>query len=70
MLLDRGGIGMITTHDLALVKIADDMAGRAVNVHFADSLENGRLHFDYRLLPGVVERSNALDLMRSVGLEV
>jgi DNA mismatch repair ATPase MutS len=70
MLLDRGAIGMITTHDLALVKIADDMGGRAVNVHFADSLENGRLHFDYRLLPGVVERSNALDLMRSVGLEV
>jgi hypothetical protein len=70
MLLDRGGIGMITTHDLALVKIADDMGGRAANVHFADSLENGRLHFDYRLLPGVVERSNALDLMRSVGLEV
>jgi len=70
MLLDRGAIGMITTHDLALVKIADDMGGRAANVHFADSLENGRLHFDYRLLPGVVERSNALDLMRSVGLEV
>jgi len=70
MLLDRGAIGMITTHDLALVKIAEDMSGRAINVHFADSLENGRLHFDYRLLPGVVERSNALDLMRSVGLEV
>jgi hypothetical protein len=70
MLLDRGAIGMITTHDLALVKIADDMDGRTVNVHFADSLEDGRLHFDYRLLPGVVERSNALDLMRSVGLEV
>jgi hypothetical protein len=33
-------------------------------------LENGRLHFDYRLRQGVVARSNALDLMRSVGLEV
>ena len=69
-LIDRGAIGMITTHDLALAHIADDLPGRAVNVHFADTLENGRLHFDYRLLPGVVERSNALDLMRSVGLEV
>ena len=69
-LVDRGAIGMITTHDLALAHIADDLAGRAVNVHFADTLENGRLHFDYRLMPGVVERSNALDLMRSVGLEV
>jgi len=69
-LVDRGAIGMITTHDLALAHIADDLSGRAVNVHFADTLENGRLHFDYRLMPGVVERSNALDLMRSVGLNV
>jgi len=69
-LVDRGAIGIITTHDLALAHIADDLPGHAVNVHFADTLENGRLHFDYRLQPGVVERSNALDLMRSVGLDV
>jgi hypothetical protein len=69
-LVDRGAMGMITTHDLALAHIADDLPGRAANVHFADTLENGRLHFDYQLMPGIVERSNALDLMRSVGLEV
>jgi DNA mismatch repair ATPase MutS len=69
-LIDRAAIGMITTHDLALAHIADDLPGRAANVHFADTLENGRLHFDYKLQPGIVERSNALDLMRSVGLEV
>jgi hypothetical protein len=69
-LVERGGIGLITTHDLALANIAADFPGRAVNVHFEDTLEDGRLHFDYHLRPGVVERSNALDLMRSVGLEV
>ena len=69
-LIDRGAIGMITTHDLALAHIAEDLPGRAANVHFVDTFQDGRLHFDYRLLPGVVERSNALDLMRSVGLEV
>jgi len=69
-LIDRGAIGIITTHDLALSHIAEDVPGRALNVHFADTFEDGRLHFDYRLSPGVVERSNALDLMRSVGLEV
>jgi hypothetical protein len=69
-LIDRGALGLITTHDLALAHIADNLSGRAVNVHFADTLQNGELHFDYRLQPGVVERSNALDLMRSVGLEV
>jgi MutS domain V len=69
-LIDRGAMGLITTHDLALAHIADALPGRAANIHFADTLENGELHFDYRLQPGVVERSNALDLMRSVGLEV
>ena len=69
-LLRRGAIGLLTTHDLALAKIADDLAPRAANVHFQDHIENGRIHFDYRLHPGVVEKSNALELMRSIGLEV
>ena len=43
---------------------------RAINVHFEDHLENGQLSFDYRLKPGVVKRSNALELMRIVGLEI
>jgi MutS-like protein len=69
-LVDRGAIGLITTHDLALTGIAAELSGRATNIHFEDTLSNGTLHFDYRLRQGVVERSNALDLMRSVGLEV
>ena len=69
-LIDHGALGLITTHDLALAHIAGTLAGRALNVHFADTIQNGELHFDYRLQPGVVQRSNALDLMRSVGLEV
>ena len=69
-LVHRGAIGLITTHDLALANIARDLHSQAANVHFADTLENGALHFDYRLRSGIVERSNALDLMRSVGLEV
>jgi DNA mismatch repair ATPase MutS len=39
-------------------------------VHFEDTIEEGRMRFDYRLRPGVVEKSNAIELMRSVGLEV
>jgi DNA mismatch repair ATPase MutS len=69
-LLKRGAIGLVTTHDLALSRIADEIAPAAANVHFEDRLEKGRLVFDYRLRTGVVERSNALDLMRAVGLDV
>ncbi len=69
-LVERGALGLITTHDLALAHIAEVLAPRVANVHFEDHLENGRITFDYRLRPGVVRKSNALGLMRSVGLEV
>ncbi len=67
-LLARNAIGIITTHDLALTEIATAQGGRAANWHFDDELVNGELVFDYRLKPGVVTRSNALELMRMVGL--
>ncbi len=69
-LLARGGVGLVTTHDLALARIAEDLAPRARNVHFEDHLEDGRIAFDFRLKDGVVTKSNALALMRAVGLEV
>jgi DNA mismatch repair ATPase MutS len=69
-LVARRTIGLLTTHDLALAKIADELAPLAANAHFQDQIEEGRMRFDYRLCPGVVEHSNALDLMRSVGLDV
>ena len=69
-LVERGGIGMVTTHDLALAKMVDQLGPTAANFHFEDHLENGQLRFDYKLTPGVVQTSNALKLMRSIGLEV
>jgi hypothetical protein len=69
-LVELGAIGMVTTHDLALAEIAPALNGMVRNVHFEDYLEGGEVRFDYHLRPGVVTRSNALDLMRAVGLEV
>ncbi len=66
-LVERGAIGVVTTHDLALTAVAD---GRVHNAHFQDELRDGRMVFDYCLQEGVVTKSNALDLMRSVGLDV
>jgi len=69
-LINKDAVGLITTHDLALTKICDSLDGTAVNIHFDDHLENGQMHFDYKIKPGVVEKSNALELMRMMGLEV
>jgi len=68
--LNRGAIGLVTTHDLALTRVADSLAPQAANVYFEDQLENGQLVFDYCMRPGVVQKSNALALMRAIGLEV
>jgi hypothetical protein len=69
-LVEAGALGLVTTHDLALTHIADQLGPRAANVHFADHFENGEMKFDYTLRPGVVQNSNALALMRAVGLRV
>jgi hypothetical protein len=69
-LVERGAAGLLTTHDLALAHIAETLAPRAANVHFEDHLEDGKISFDYKMRPGVVEKSNALGLMRSIGLDV
>jgi hypothetical protein len=69
-LVDRGAVGLVTTHDLALAEIAEALDERAANVHFEDHLEDGRLVFDFRLRPGVVAKGNALALMRTIGLDV
>jgi DNA mismatch repair ATPase MutS len=69
-LLERNAIGLLTTHDLALAHIAEVLAPRAANVHFEDHLEDGKMTFDYLKRPGVVHKSNALELMRSIGLDV
>jgi DNA mismatch repair ATPase MutS len=69
-LLERGAVGLVTTHDLALSELANTHATPGVNVHFQDTLEGDRLLFDYTLRPGVVTRRNALDLMRLVGIDV
>jgi hypothetical protein len=69
-LLDLESIGLATTHDLALTAMVEGLGARAANVHFEDRFEAGTLTFDYRLKPGVVQSSNAIALMRAVGLDV
>lgn len=69
-LLARGAIGMVTTHDLALTQIHAALNGNIRNVHFEDQIVNGEMTFDYKLRDGVVPKSNALDLMRWIGLRV
>lgn len=69
-LAKRGAIGLVSTHDLALTDIGGSGDGHLHNVHFQDELVNGKMTFDYTLRDGIVTKSNGLELMRSVGLDV
>jgi len=69
-LIGRGAIGLVSTHDLALTDIPGLGLGALQNVHFQDELLDGKLSFDFRLRAGVVTKSNGIELMRSIGLDV
>jgi hypothetical protein len=69
-LVDRGAIGLVTTHDLALTTIDVGGLERLRNLHFQDELVDGRMQFDFKLHEGVVTKSNGIELMRSIGLDV
>lgn len=69
-MLARRAIGMVTTHDLSLTEIAAIFPGAVKNVHLQDHVEDGKMAFDYTLRDGVITHSNALELMRMIGLDV
>jgi MutS domain V len=71
-LILRGAIGIVTTHDLALTAISAPVSrtGSIRNAHFQEQIEDGRMSFDYKLREGPVEKGNALQLMRMIGLKV
>jgi DNA mismatch repair ATPase MutS len=62
-------LGLIATHDLELIKLADEIGG-VTNYHFREEVHDGRMVFDYRLRPGPCPTTNALKIMRLEGLPV
>jgi hypothetical protein len=69
-LIDHGSIGIVTTHDLALTAVTVSVGSVIRNFHFQDYVEAGQMRFDYTLREGVVAKSNAIELMRLIGLKV
>lgn len=67
-LVAAGAIGAISTHDIAIGDLEEELAGKIKNVHFEEQVEDDKMTFDYKLRDGVVQSSNALRLMKIVGL--
>jgi len=69
-LLERGATGLVSTHDLTLVALGDELGARVAFSHFTDQVDGADMTFDYVMRPGVVQTSNALRVLRANGLDV
>lgn len=70
MLLDLGAAGAVTTHDLSMCELAAERPQSIHNVHFRDEIKNHEMTFDYRLREGVVQTTNALEVLRRAGVQI
>jgi hypothetical protein len=68
-LVGKHGVGVISTHDLELVRLEQDL-NQITNYHFEDRVLDGRMEFDYVLRDGPSPTTNALKIMRQVGLPI
>ena len=70
MLLDLGAAGAVTTHDLSICELSKERPDTIRNVHFRDEVKDGEMTFDYRLRDGVVQTTNALEVLRRAGVQI
>jgi hypothetical protein len=70
LLLNTGASGAVSTHDLSLASLEQELGAHVRNYHFKDQLVDGRMTFDYRLRDGVLDNTNALRVLRQVGIDI
>ncbi len=68
-LVGQNCIGAISTHDLELVRLADELPA-IKNYHFKEDVIDGQMVFDYILRPGPCPTTNALKIMQMEGLPI
>ncbi|MCK4494839.1 MAG: hypothetical protein KAU91_00695 [Candidatus Aminicenantes bacterium] len=61
---------VLATHDLELTKLEKDYTEAITNYRFDGYIEGDKLLFDYKLKTGICKSSNALELMKKVGIQV
>lgn len=62
-------VGLISTHDLELTALAS-VYDRIFNYHFSETIQDGKMHFLFKLQHGPCPTTNALEIMRREGLPV
>jgi ABC-type multidrug transport system fused ATPase/permease subunit len=63
-----GAAGLVSTHDLELARLEEMEPAHFRNFHFLEGYSEGKIQFDFRLRPGVSTTTNAIHLIRMVGI--
>lgn len=63
------GLGFISTHDLELVKLSDEIS-QIKNYHFRDEVIDDKMIFNYKIQEGACPTTNALKIMKIEGLPI
>lgn len=63
----KNGVGLVSTHDLELAQLESSIP-QLSNWHFAETIEGGKMSFEYKLKPGPCPTTNALKIMEMEGL--
>lgn len=67
-LVSEGAVGALSTHDLALTEIVEKPSLRGINLHMESEAPDQPLVFDYRLKPGIARQTNAMAIVRMMGI--
>lgn len=68
LLLEAHTIGCVTTHDLELAEQCKTFGEKVQFTYFSDLIENDEMKFNYELQEGICPTTNALKLMKIVGI--
>jgi DNA mismatch repair ATPase MutS len=66
----RQASGMVSTHDLELGNLENEMPGAVKNYSFNSKIEGDKILFDYKLTEGICGSFNASKLMQLMGIAI
>lgn len=69
-LINKGTMGLVSTHDLELGELEEESQGVIKNYHFQEEYRNNKILFDYKLKPGISKTRNALYLIKMAGIKI
>jgi hypothetical protein len=67
-IIEKGGTGLLATHDTSLGKLERDFPGIIINKCFEIEINGEEIKFDYKIQDGITQKMNAVFLMRQMGI--